>query len=409
MAMQKTMALDASTKAANAMSRALGARAGNWARRCAMAFLVIVIALTATATLLAHADINFVRGEGTNWKYEFSDGSSITVDGVGQYVSDSGSGQAASYISSYGKGRITSDDIQQRTGEPVNMPSDTTSNREGSSFFDSILAPWAEALFETSASILFTLASSDLLTKPFDALFGQNTWVYQAIVTINQTIAQPTAHSVLAMMIMVQIFSIARRASSGDVLPGFKDIAIIVIFFVCFSWAINHSMDICNAIYTAFVDMIIQVQSIATGSTTGTLPDIDAGSGGMMGVKLIIGLLLLIAGIVAYVATTAMLLARSLQIYVMAMFSPLPLALLGSDLTRSMGIGFLKNFVAACLAGVIIMLLILLYPALYSGILSDAFSLGEGMMGCIALLALPTLMTMGMAKSGSWAKELLGS
>lgn len=407
--MGNSTAIEASTVTANAMRTALGPRASRWARRCAMALLAIVIALSAIGSLVAHADINFLRGEGSNWVYQFNDGSTITVGPLGDYVSDSGSGQAASYIQTYGKGRLTNDEVSQRTGEPVNIQSDTTANRDGSSFFDSILAPWADALFETAAGVLFTLASSDLLVKPFNALFGENTWVYQAIITINQTVAVPTAHSVLAMMIMVQIFSIARRASSGDVLPGFKDIAILAIFFVCFSWAINHSMEICDAIYTAFVDMITQVQAIATGSTTGSLPDIDAGGGGMMGVKLIIGVLLLLAGIVAYVATTAVLLARSLQIYIMAMFSPIPLALLGSDLTRSMGIGFLKNFVSACLAGVIIMLLIMLYPALYGGVLSDAFSLGEGFMGCMALLALPTLMTMGMAKSGSWAKELLGS
>ena len=408
MAMQNTMALEASTKTANAMSSALGTRAAKWARRCAVILLVIIVALIAISALPARAvtitTITTEDGAAMQRKVEFDDGTYIIADLMGTYITDNG-GQAAEYIAQHGKSGITKESVEANLNQNVS----TDYDGQGQSFFDKIIAPWAEALFETSAGILFTLASSDLLTKPFDALFGQNTWVYQAIVTINQTIAQPTAHSVLAMMIMVQIFSIARRASSGDVLPGFKDIAIIVIFFVCFSWAINHSMDICNAIYTAFVDMITQVQSIATGGTTGALPDIDAGNGGMMGVKLIIGLMLLIAGIVAYVATTAMLLARSLQIYVMAMFSPIPLALLGSDLTRSMGIGFLKNFVAACLAGVIIMLLILLYPALYSGILSDAFSLGEGMMGCIALLALPTLMTMGMAKSGSWAKELLGS
>lgn len=404
-----TLALEASTATARTLSSRLGPRAAKWARTCAIVLLVVIVALVAIARMPASAvtvtNETDMNGVPTQVIVTFDDGSKLVADPNGTYISDSG-GQAAEYVAQHGKSNINKTTVESNLGQQTTDGEDLV---EPNSIFDSLIAPWAEALFEAAGQILFTLASSDLLTKPFDALFGQNSWVFSAIKTINETIAVPTAHSVLALMIMVQIFSVARRASSGDVLPGFKDIAVIVIFFVCFSWAINHSMEICSAIYTAFVDMIVQVQSIATGATGGTLPEITAGSGGMMGVKLIIGLMLLIAGIVAYVATTAMLLARSLQIYVMAMFSPIPLACLGADLTRSMGIGFLKNFVAACLAGVIIMLLILLYPALYSGILGDAFSLGEGFMGCIALLALPTLMTMGMAKSGSWAKELLGS
>ena len=49
--------------------------------------------------------------------------------------------------------------------------------------------------------------------------------------------------------------------------------------------------------------------------------------------------------------------ARTLQIYIMAAFVPIPISLLALDKTRQMGVGYLKNFAAVCLAGVIILVL----------------------------------------------------
>ena len=42
--------------------------------------------------------------------------------------------------------------------------------------------------------------------------------------------------------------------------------------------------------------------------------------------------------------------------YVMAAFGPIPLSLMALDDTRQIGVGYLKNFTAVCLAGLIILI-----------------------------------------------------
>ena len=66
--------------------------------------------------------------------------------------------------------------------------------------------------------------------------------------------------------------------------------------------------------------------------------------------------------IVAYVVALVVSWARAIQIYIMAAFSPIPLALTSLDETRQMGVGYLKNFTAVCLAGVIILVLLVSFP-----------------------------------------------
>ena len=64
---------------------------------------------------------------------------------------------------------------------------------------------------------------------------------------------------------------------------------------------------------------------------------------------LVVALVSWLVVIVAYVVALVVSWARAIQIYVMAAFSPIPLALVSLDETRQMGVGYLKNFAAVCL------------------------------------------------------------
>lgn len=48
-----------------------------------------------------------------------------------------------------------------------------------------------------------------------------------------------------------------------------------------------------------------------------------------------------------YAVSMVVALGRSVQLYVYAAFSPIPISLLGFDETKQIGIGYLKNFAAA--------------------------------------------------------------
>lgn len=108
--------------------------------------------------------------------------------------------------------------------------------------------------------------------------------------------------------------------------------------------------------------------------------------------------------------------------YVYAAFSPIPISLLGFEETKQIGIGYLKNFAAAALAGVVMVLILYLYPHLVtalavSGGLGKAEMLGlaqgvetfDSFGVIIKTIAVLITTMMGLVKSGSWAKEILGA
>ena len=129
---------------------------------------------------------------------------------------------------------------------------------------------------------------------------------------------------------------------------------------------------------------------------------------------LVIALISWIVVIAAYVIALVVSWARALQIYIMAAFSPIPLSLLAEDETRQMGVGYLKNFSAVCLAGVIILVLLVCFPIVLGGL--SAASAGVpvldqvvgGLSYALQYLAMCILLIVSLVKSGSWARDIMG-
>jgi len=93
----------------------------------------------------------------------------------------------------------------------------------------------------------------------------------------------------------------------------------------------------------------------------------DATFGGCF-LLLIFGLISWAVGLVFYAVSMVVALGRSVQLYVYAAFSPIPISLLGFEETKQIGIGYLKNFAAAALAGVVMVLILYLYPHLVTAL-----------------------------------------
>lgn len=130
----------------------------------------------------------------------------------------------------------------------------------------------------------------------------------------------------------------------------------------------------------------------------------------MLAVALISWLVVIVAYVVALVVTWA----RAIQIYIMAAFSPIPLSLMALDETRQMGVGYLKNFAAVCLAGIIILVLLVSFPIVLGGL--NAASAGVpvvdsiigGLSYALQYLAMCILLILSLVKSGSWARDIMG-
>lgn len=291
--------------------------------------------------------------------------------------------------------------------------------------------------FNLYNDIAMKIGSSDMLSAPFDSLLGVST--YELTKTIHQTAVIPIAESILALFMLVQLVKISQRIDATATLPAVKDIVFLAVVYVLIHWFIVNSLDIMQAIYKIAVDNIIPEIGTAQSNTgffngeltISNIPDStwDELTIGGCFLTLCASILSVIGGVVAYMVAFIVAYARAWQIYAMAAFSSIPIALLGFDETRQMGIGFLKNFAAAVLAGAVMMFLLVIYPlALSTMTTSSGVTGGASILFLISIpaggtaslasasvlillefLAITFLLIIALIKSGAWAKEILGS
>lgn len=259
---------------------------------------------------------------------------------------------------------------------------------------------------------------------------GATDSVYHFFSAVNQTVLT-LAHSILALLMLVQTVRISQKFDANATLPAVKEVFFLFVFFVLFTWLINNSMELCGAIYDEVNTIITKVVGVNGNAgdfgsvnfidNIGDISAISLNQCITLFLVLIIATLILMAGlVVAYLMAAA----RAFQLYFLAACSPLPFALLGFEETRSMGIGFIKNFAAVCLAGLVMILSLAVYPILLGNVItsftffSDVGSFVQAMYagsggGTILMLfqciAYTLLFVVALVKSGAWARDLLGS
>lgn len=288
-----------------------------------------------------------------------------------------------------------------------------------------LLRPVAEDALNSAMSFYRGIAADKIFTGSFDILLkGQEgaSGVYDIMRSVYSVVVKPLGHSILALVMLVQVVKISQKIDGTATMPAVKEVLFLGAFYVIFSWFINNSFDLCAAVYEEMNKIVLAVVGENPGvsiTATVSLGDCSDASIGVMVIMCVICWVCMLFGLVGWLVAVFMAYARAFQLYVMAAFSPIPFSLLGFEETRSMGIGFCKNFVSVCLAGAIMALLLICFPALvasidFSGGLSAAIqgdalnALAAPFPQMIQMMALTLLLIFGLIKSGAWARDILG-
>ena len=228
----------------------------------------------------------------------------------------------------------------------------------------------------------------------------------------------PIGCGMLSFVFTVQLIKVSQRMDGNASMPGVKEVVFMLVFFAVFLFLLQHSFDLMAAVYEVVklaIDRVVALfgtgmpMDLSAVSITTTDDDVAA-----LIAMLVVALVSWLVVIVAYVVALVVSWARAIQIYIMAAFSPIPLALTSLDETRQMGVGYLKNFVAVCLAGLIILVLLVSFPIVLGGL--DAASAGVpvvdsivgGLSYALQYLAMCVLLILSLVKSGSWARDIMG-
>ena len=283
-----------------------------------------------------------------------------------------------------------------------------------------VLRDCANWIFGAQAKVLASIGVDGVLSAPFETMLGSagSASLYGIAHGVWQTAVLPIGCGVLSLVFTVQLIHISQRMDGNASMPGVKEVVFLLVFFAVFLFIIQNSFDIMQSIYEVTKLAIDRVAGMfgAGGAvdlsqvSIATTEDDVAALIGMIVIALISWLVVLVAYIVALVVCWA----RAIQLYIMAAFAPIPLSLMALDETRQMGVNYIKNFVSVCLAGIIILVLLVSFPIVLGGL--NAASVGVpvvdsvvgGLSYALQYLAMCILLILALVKSGSWARDIMG-
>lgn len=255
--------------------------------------------------------------------------------------------------------------------------------------------------------------------------------------SISKTAIFPVACVMFSIALLAQLMKVAQRmAQDNGPLPGVKDVLFLFVWAAIGVYVLGHSFGLIEDIYditTGFIKQLQVNQVSFTFQAESVMSDMPTDFMDLMG-KLLQGiagtlaatvftpfLVVIGTGVVMVIAIIVKVayIARGVQIYLYAIFAPLMLSLIMWDELRPWSMGYLKGFLAVCLAGFIMVFATMAYPYVLLGMLgSSAVAGGAGaftvtidsnyfqILGEViaAGVALATLMT----NSGKYAREIIG-
>lgn len=281
-------------------------------------------------------------------------------------------------------------------------------------------------MFAQETRALASISYDGILGADFDEMFTAqgSTSVYGIAETVWEVAVLPIGCGVLSLVFTIQLIHVSQRMDGNQAMPGVKDVVFMLVFFAVFTFLITHSWELMEDVYQVF-QMAINKTTAALG-TGGALdaasisvaPEADD-AGALVGM-LIVALLSWLAVLAAYCLSLVVCWARALQLYVMAAFAPIPLSLMALEETRQVGVGYLKNFASVCIAGLVLVMLLVSFPAVMGSVTGAAVStpvvigftsagaLWNGLTLALQWLAMSLLFCFALVKSGSWANSIVG-
>lgn len=275
-------------------------------------------------------------------------------------------------------------------------------------------------IFNSQVDVLKSISTDGVLSASFDQMLGSAGTVTMRDVVhgVWEAAILPIGCGVLSLAFTLQLIRISQRMDGNASMPGVREVVFLLVFYAVFLFVLQHSFELMQSVYEVSRLAVSRVSDLfGTGSALDlqavSITTTDDDVAALLGM-LVVALVSWVVVIAAYVVALVVSWARALQIYIMAAFSPIPLALLSEDETRQMGVGYLRNFASVCLAGVVILVLLVSFPIVLGGL--NAASAGVpvldsvvgGLSYALQYLAMCILLILALVKSGGWVRDVMG-
>ena len=283
-----------------------------------------------------------------------------------------------------------------------------------------LLREWSNWMFHAQVSVLGSIGYEGILDAPFSSMLQSSSDVsmYDIARGTWQVAILPIGCGVLGLVFTLKLIEISQRMDGNQSMPGVKEVVFLLVFFAVFLFLIQNSFDLMASIYEVCGLAIDRVEALFGAGGALDLPEVSVVTTDddipSLIAMLVVSLISWVVVLAAYVVALVVCWARALQLYIMAAFAPILLAFLGMDATRQIGLGYLKSFGAVCIAGVIILVLLISFPLVLGGLTganpgtgTPADAVANGLTYALQYLAMCVLLILALVKSGSWARDIV--
>lgn len=289
------------------------------------------------------------------------------------------------------------------------------------SWLAGILRDFCNWIFDSQIEVLSTIGVDGVLSSSFETMLGSSGGIgmYDVVRGAWEVAVLPIGCGILSFVFTVQLIKISQRMDGTASMPAVKEVVFLLVFFAVFMFLLQHSFEIMQALYEVTRIAIQRVTdmfgdggavSVENAPVVAETDDVAA----LIGMA-VIAIVNWVVVIVAYVVALVVSWARAIQLYLMAAFSPIPLALMGLEDTRQIGIGYLRSFAGVCIAGIIILVVLISFPIVLAGLNAVNAGTGtvlDGIVGglsyALQYLAICVLLILSLVKSGAWARGVMG-
>lgn len=238
--------------------------------------------------------------------------------------------------------------------------------------------------------------------------------VLNSLQVIQRNVFMPVAYVILAYCVVIQLTAIAQRSEglrgeSAMLMPLKVIFKTMILKFVIdlsnglmlgiykvFEWAASGigSNMVSGGRIENVVDFGIKLEASLNQCTPLQLFVISA----------VTNLFAYVSGAMTF-CISLIVLGRIFEMYIYVAISPIPLAALGGEETKSVGVHFIKSFIAVCMQGVLIMIILFIYGEFLKNFVLQGDKVDFNLVLWQSMLA-PAVLLFSLFKSGKWAKQI---
>lgn len=199
------------------------------------------------------------------------------------------------------------------------------------------------------------------LQKGLDT-YMPNLW--SGVLTLMKNVMQPYGTAILLVLFFVEFINISKRITDSGGAMTFEAFVPVLIKYIFVAAFTANTHLVLQFIGQVSADIVTKIGSTGTAS----YEQMEAIKGKGLWGSMIVAILSFIAGFVRMGAKFFLQIQvwmRFMTLYIMVPFSPLAFATLVSDEWRSIGINYIKSFIAYAVQGIVIALVIAYMPMIF--------------------------------------------